>query len=255
MGKYRCEYCNFSCNKENNFLNHLNKIHSNIYMNTSQKILICGFPHCGTSILKSIIGHIDDVEEIYNETNKITKNSNKKFILAKWPFTNDEFFDEKYKDYIKIFIIRNPLFVFSSLNKRFNYKIPNDHNFDVYVNTLKKFIKYKNNPKKNIYTIKYEDLFENNYDKLKGILNDIGFQYDDSIFENSKYTNIHNTNVKLLDKKPQNRKHVLYRTWQINQPFISNNNISKIDLSKNQIEKIVNNQYVLQIYPNIKSVF
>ena len=24
-------------------------------MNKSQKILICGFPHCGTSILKSII--------------------------------------------------------------------------------------------------------------------------------------------------------------------------------------------------------
>ena len=26
------------------------------------KILIFGFPHCGTSILKSIIGHIDDVD-------------------------------------------------------------------------------------------------------------------------------------------------------------------------------------------------
>ena len=107
-------------------------------MNTSQKILICGFPHCGTSILKSIIGHIEDVEEIYNETTVITKNSAKKFILGKFPFALDSFFDEKYKDYIKIFIIRNPLFVFSSLNKRFNYKIPNDHNFACYINTLKK---------------------------------------------------------------------------------------------------------------------
>ena len=25
-----------------------------------QKIIITGFPHCGTTILKSIIGHIDD---------------------------------------------------------------------------------------------------------------------------------------------------------------------------------------------------
>ena len=224
-------------------------------MTTSQKILIHGFPHCGTSILKSIMGHIEEVEEILNETNIINQTSNKKFILCKYPFTQDNFFDEKYKDYIKIFIIRNPLFVFSSLNKRFNYKIRNNHNFDVYVNTLKKFIKYKNNPKKNIYTIKYEDLFENNYGGLKGILNDIGFQYNDSIFDNCKYTNICHTKVKLLDKKPQNNNHNHYRTWQINQPFISNNDISKIDLSKEQIEKIVNNQYVLQIYPDINSVF
>lgn len=228
-------------------------------MNTSQKILICGFPHCGTSILKSIIGHIEDVEEIYNETRVITNSaaqkSDKKFILAKSPRAYADFFDKKYKDYIKIFIIRNPLFVFSSLNKRFDYRIPNNHNFSIYINTLEKFIKYKTNPEKNIYTIKYEDLFENNYDELKKILNDIGFQYDDSIFDNSKYTNVTITGVKLVDKKPQNKDHGHYRTWQINQPFISNNDISKIDLNEVQIEKIVNNQYVLQIYPDIKSAF
>ena len=86
-----------------------------------QKILICGFPHCGTSILKSIIGHCDDVEEIYNETHKICKDTKKQFILAKCPFTLDSFFNKECEDYIKIFIIRNPLFVFSSLNKRFKY--------------------------------------------------------------------------------------------------------------------------------------
>ena len=36
------------------------------------KILICGFPHCGTTILKCIIGHINDVEEIIDETRKIS---------------------------------------------------------------------------------------------------------------------------------------------------------------------------------------
>ena len=156
---------------------------------------------------------------------------------------------------IKIFIIRNPLFVFSSLNKRYNYSIPNHLNIDFYINTLTKFITYKNNPKKNIYTIKYEDLFENNYEEFKKILNDIGFQYDYSIFDNSKYTNSIISGTKLLDKKPQNNNHGVYRTWQINQPFISNNDISKIDLNEVQIEKIVNNQYILQIYPDIKSAF
>jgi hypothetical protein len=223
-------------------------------MNTSQKILIFGFPHCGTSILKSIIGHIKDVEEIYEETNVISKISNKKFILCKYPFTEDIFFDKGYEDYIKIFIIRNPLFVFSSLNKRFEYKL-GGHNFDYYINTLTKFIKYKNNPEKNIYTIKYEDLFKNNYEELKKILNDIGFEYDDSIFDNSKYTNIIINNVKILEEKPQNIDHSHYRTWQINQPFISNNDISKIDLNEDFKEEIVNNPYVLQVYPDINSVF
>lgn len=229
-------------------------------MNTYQKVLICGFPHCGTSILKSIIGHIDDVYEILDESAIITHESvksGKKFILCKWPFTINDFFDKKYKDFIKIFIIRNPLFAFSSLDKRFESNIPNDHNFACYVNTLQKFIKYKNNPEKDIYTIRYEDLFENNYNELKKILNDIGFRYDDSIFDNNKYTNVHLTGVDILDSKPDivdGTYHSHYRTWQINQPFVLNNDISKIKLNEAQIEEIVNDHYVLQIYPDIKSI-
>jgi hypothetical protein len=224
-------------------------------MATSQKIIICGFPHCGTSILKSILGHIEEIDEIYNETSVINKKSNKKFILCKFPFAKSNFFSKDWSDYIKIFIIRNPLFVFSSLNKRFNYNIPNTHTFNNYINILKTFIKYKNNPEKNVYTIKYEDLFKNNYDELKKIFIDIGFQYDDSIFDNSKYTNVIINGVKLVDKKPENINHAEYRTWQINQPFISNNDISKLDLNNSQKEEIINNSYVLQMYPDINSVF
>jgi hypothetical protein len=224
-------------------------------MSISKKILICGFPHCGTSILKSILGHSEVVEEIKDECQVINKTSNKQFILCKWPFTNNKFFSEKYKDYIKIFIIRNPLFVFSSLNKRFNYKIPSNHNFNVYINTINMFIKYKNNPEKNIYTIKYEDLFENDYHKLKEILNDIGIQYDDSIFNNITYDNVICSGVKLIDETPKNTDHKKYRTWQINQPFISNNDISKLDLSDDQKKEIINDSHVLQLYPDISLVF
>ena len=224
-------------------------------MTTSQKILINGFPHCGTSILKSILGHVEDVDEIYHESICIDKTSNSRFVLCKSPYTYSSFFSENYKDYIKIFIIRNPLFVFSSLNKRFDYNIPNECNFDVYIDTIKMFIKYTNNPEKNIYTIKYEDLFENNFHKLKEIFNNIGFKYDDNIFDNSKYTNVIIPGVKLVDKQPKNTDHGEYRTWQINQPFISNNDISKIDLNNKQKEEIINNSDVLQIYPDINSAF
>ncbi len=220
------------------------------------KILICGHAHCGTSILKSIIGHIEDVEEIVNECSYINKSTDKKYILCKKPNARPEFFDKKYDDYIKIFIIRNPLFVFSSINKRFDhYKLEKNLSIEGYVNILKMFIKFKNNPEKNIYTIRYEDLFQNNYQELKKILDDIGFQYDDNIFDNSNYTNSIIKGVKLVNKKPENKRHGFYRTWQINQPFVSNNDISKIDLSNDQKKKIVNNPYILQVYPDINSVF
>tara|TARA_A100001015_G_scaffold307010_1_gene402212 strand:- start:3530 stop:4198 length:669 start_codon:yes stop_codon:yes gene_type:complete len=220
-----------------------------------QKILICGFPHCGTSILKSILGHIEDVEEIHKECKIINKSTNKQFILCKWPFTYDVFFSEEYKDYIKIFIIRNPLFVFSSLNKRFMYKIPKDHSFNIYVNTITKFINYKTNITKNVYTIRYEDLFKNNYQALKVIIDNIGMKYDDSIFHNQKYNNVIIPNMKLVNTMPKNTEHNKYRTWQINQPFVSNNSISKLDLSKLQKEEIINNYYVLQLYPDINNAF
>ena len=181
----------------------------------------------------------------------LKKKTNKKFAVCKFPVALDQFFSDKYKDYIKIFIIRNPLFVFSSLNKRFNYKIPDDHGFDRYVYVLNLFCKNKNT--ENVYTIRYEDLFENDYHNLKKIINNIGIKYDDIIFDNTKYTNLINENIKVPKKKPKNIEHNEYRTWQINQTFVSKNDISKIDLSEIQKEQIINNHYVLQLYPNIKS--
>jgi hypothetical protein len=220
----------------------------------SQKILICGYSHCGTSILKSIIGHIKDVEEIQNECSIINKSTNKPFILCKYPQTQSNFFGEEYKDYIKIFIIRNPLFVFSSINKRYgHYNLSDGHSIEAYINVLQKFIKYKNNPEKNIYTIIYEDLFKNNFEILKKILNNIGMEYNDSIFDNTKYTNVICSGVKFDKKKPEETEHAAYRTWQINQPFVLNNNISKIDLSDNQKKQIINDPFILQIYPNIQN--
>jgi hypothetical protein len=46
-----------------------------------------------------------------------------------------------------------------------------------------------------------------------------------------------------------------YRTWQINQPFISNNDISKIDLTEIQKQSIITDPNILELYPDITSVF
>tara|TARA_Y100000389_G_scaffold70210_2_gene66925 strand:- start:7034 stop:7705 length:672 start_codon:yes stop_codon:yes gene_type:complete len=220
----------------------------------SQKLLVCGYSHCGTTILKSIIGHIEDVEEIIDECKSIKKSTNKKYILCKYPQAESSFFSEGYKDYIKIFIIRNPLYVFSSINKRYgHYKLSEKHSIEGYIGTVKLFIKYKNNPEKDIYTIKYEELFKNNFEELKKIFDDIGFKYDDRIFDNSKYTNKSHSDVKLVNNKPKNKEHKLYRNWQINQPFECLNDISKTDLNEEQIEQLVNDPDILELYPDINS--
>ena len=39
-----------------------------------KKILISGFSHCGTTILRSIIGHIENVYEIIEERDYISEN-------------------------------------------------------------------------------------------------------------------------------------------------------------------------------------
>ena len=99
-----------------------------------------------------------------------------------------------------------------------------------------------------------EDIFENNYQKIKDILNTIGINYTDDIFNNSKYKNIAHNGTILVDSKPTNYgkyNHIKYRTWQINQPFVSNNDNSKIDLTNIQMEKIINNETILQIYPDL----
>lgn len=217
------------------------------------KIIIFGFPHSGTSILKSIIGHIDDVEEIIDETNIITKNTTKKYILCKYPYTIDDFFSKKYNNYIKIFIIRNPLYVFSSINKRFNYKINPDqqHSIEAYNSMLNKFIYYKNHPIANLYTIRYEDLFLNNFQELKKIFNKIGFIYTDKIFDNTQYNNKIINGINKPNYKPPNVEHGLYRTWQINQPFVNNNDPNKIDLLPSQKEKIKKIHNISYIYKDI----
>ena len=195
----------------------------------------------------------EEIQECMGEIETIHhKNDNKKFKMCKFPFTLDKFFTEKYEDYIKIFIIRNPLYVFSSLNKRFDYNIPEDHNLQRYIKTIEKFNYYENSNQKNVYTIKYEDLFDNDYEKLKNILDLIGVKYSDDIFDNSNYKNVFFATHKIPNTEPSIKNNIDYRTWQINQPFVSNNITSKLDLKEDQKKIIINNEHILKVYPKLQ---
>ena len=98
-------------------------------------------------------------------------------------------------------------------------------------------------------------MFENNYQLLKDIFNDIGFIYTDKIFNNTEFENkMVNKPIEIPKEEPKQNEHVLYRTYQINQPFVNMNDPSKIDLTEEQKCALQNNEFINELYPEIKSM-
>ena len=225
-----------------------------------KKIIIFGFPHSGTTILRCIIGHIENVYEIIDEISIINDNNdynNYDCVLCKYPYLiNENTLLTDYSDYIKIFIIRNPLYVFSSLNKRFGNEVLDDnHNINKYIDTIKEFNKLKNiNNINNLFLIKYEDIFEDNYKNIKYIFDKIGFNYNDNIFDNQKYKNKVQFEDLLTNFSDSsiNNCHTKYRLFQINQPFKNNNDINKINLTDTQYQILTTDIHILKAYPENK---
>lgn len=218
-----------------------------------KKIIIFGFPHCGTTILRSIIGHTDTVDVIDSaELAEIPSpyNTEKEFVLIKYPFTKQEFFNSRYDDFFKIFIIRNPMFVFSSLNKRFSSRLTHPHTISEYIKTIKKFNYYKKNPMKNLFTIRYEDIFKDNFCCIRQLLDSIGIVYTDDIFNNTKFNNKIGKSP-IPTSTPSHNNHVLYRSWQINQPFSLRNNKDEICITDKQKQLIVDSSDITSTYPSI----
>jgi hypothetical protein len=211
-----------------------------------KKILITGFPHTGTSILKSKMGECTNLYECPFEyfsinQNDILNSGDKEFVLKKTPILPVEIRANtlqgtqsgfEYGDYIIIFVIRNPWNVFTSIMKQgfnpLNKLQPNEGSeyfirVDEYLAAAKFFLEASNGDYENIYSIRYEDFFPNNFQKLKELFDSIGLEYTNEIFTtrsknyihapNVNYDNIDSTNVSY------NKDRLELRTWQINQPF------------------------------------
>ncbi|MEY4331762.1 MAG: Sulfotransferase domain [Bacteroidota bacterium] len=213
-----------------------------------KKILITGFPHTGTSILKSKIGECSNVWEFPYETPIVkpeyhTYAGDKEFILVKYPMLPIEIRannlikitkDSIYDDYIIIFVLRNPWNVYNSIIKAggnpLNNLPPNSGNNDYYFKvseyeaSAQHFLEAQNKELyPNLYCIKYEDFFPNNFEKLKELFDSIGLEYTDDIFYNRSKDYIHWDKINLKDIDNSNVSYTKdryeYRTWQINQSF------------------------------------
>lgn len=220
-------------------------------MKNIKKILVTGFPHCGTSILRAKIGDATNVYEqtvesvfpIESELDNYAK-SDKEFFLWKdpilrWDLTQNGFGDKlntPYKDDIIVAIIRNPYYVFTSQIKReldpFSTQF---HTVYDYIKFAQLFLEAKDKMFPNVHCVRYEDLFENDFFEIKSIMNKIGLLFEDTIFyqKNKIYTmNIEPIKIRKKSKHGTDE----YRVWQMNQPFENFNNKTKIKLPNELVE-------------------
>ena len=172
-----------------------------------KKILITGYPHTGTSILKSKLGECTNLHECIDESDYVhprivNDSGDNKFILIKSPVLPLEIRKHKlkfnvyseqsrYYGYSIILTNRNPWNLFTSIIKRGYDPLSGCtnhldskyyHTIDEYLIMCEIFLDALKNNYPNVYAIKYEDFFQNDGASIKNIMNSIGLEYSDNIF-------------------------------------------------------------------------
>jgi hypothetical protein len=228
----------------------------------TQKILVTGYAHCGTTILRAKVGECKNTYEQNGEFSQASEyNSNMPFDFYVWkhPFLHPEFRNNGFSikpnttlsDTIIIPIIRNPWNVFTSLYTKSKY----EKSFSIYDNTHGYSLSYYTNAaeviydamQKNyegIYPIKYEDMFDDNFKALKNIFDKIGLQYNESVFlnktKNYKFNGMGEYDT--YDSLPTYNEFKQYRAWQINQPFENMN--KNVDLPDDFSKMLENSEII-----------
>jgi hypothetical protein len=236
-----------------------------------KKILITGYPHTGTSILKSKFGECDNLHEVINECDYvhsriINDSGNNEFIVVKSPVLplelrkyklkyNVEVTEAKYYEYSIIITNRNPWNLFTSIIKRgydplsgckdhLNSKYY--HTIDEYLVMCTLFLDALENKYPNVYPIKYEDFFDNDGESIKQIMTSIGLTYDDDIFTKKTKNYKIDSRVDVPTEKPTDIKfNERYRNWQINQPFQNMND--EVDIPDELSDILENSPIIKQL--------
>jgi hypothetical protein len=202
----------------------------------SQRILVTGFPHCGTTILRAKIG---DCKDVYDSVGEFAEPINysdsikNKWYVWKCPFLHTEFRNNGFsikKDTwmepdIIIPIIRNPWYVFTSLHKRGTDNNEFDvldnrqgHSASYYLNAAEVILDAFQKKYEKVYPIKYEEMFDNDFEKLREIFDSIGLEYDDSLFQSRTKVYEHHS-IPFVEDYNSDSYNAELRVWQINQPF------------------------------------
>jgi hypothetical protein len=240
------------------------------------KIIILGFPHSGTTILRAKMGDCKNAIEICKEIDYVdavlAQNHKDYQIIAKSINTNHHpfysgYFDDKNTKLLAsenkythdchiVLMTKNPYEVFGSISKRLtpeevSQANPEEsHSFESYENFSKLWLEFRDGHDEQVHCIKYEEMFDNNFEALKKTFTKISLEYDDKVFEGDNF----NYSLETLDslkskKRPDPKKEPLeYRLWQMNQPFtkMSNPDAYK-DIHPELLERIKNSEVIKEL--------
>jgi len=237
------------------------------------KILVTGFPHTGTSILKSKLGECSNLYEVPFETpfvrpEDIHYSGDKENILIKYPmlpidiraggiaYTRHP--DSRYYEYTIIMVIRNPWNVYTGMvkagsNPLNNLKVDSGSNdyyskVEEYEVSAELFRQARGNNFPNIHAIRYEDFFPNNFEKLRELMDKLNLEYTEEIFTNRTKDYIHwpgKEYANIKDGEDYKSDRYAYRTWQINQPFQNMN--GHIDIPEELSERLENSEIIKKL--------
>lgn len=208
------------------------------------KILVYGFPHTGTSILRKLIGNSSDVYEVSEEVHYVDEVLGKGVVLRYSDGQHSppptkvlqdnivikyaggkpmpmNFHKTGYKNYKIVLCIKNPYDAFGSLFSRFGHFNFEGCTVSDWVHYGNLFMYFRDNPYPRVFTIKYEEFFDNDFQKIKRLFKFLNLKY-------SKETIIYNERPVFITKNPLIPKnkpsrfgdsHGAFRNWQMNQPF------------------------------------
>jgi len=224
----------------------------------SKTVFIFGFHHSGTTILRTILGHIEGAKTFLPEADPTDQPDFAKdatLRVFKNPEVKEEYFSDAYRDIVRIFLVRDPLQVLSSCNRRYR----NDpqvarRTAENYLRMSSIFVRTRENPPPTLHHIRYEDMFQDGHKAIRDALDRHGIKHDDSIFQNQLRKNVSHkgqTPAHTPRNRPKDTDHELLRLYQMNQPFQDNNDPSKVHLLQSQIDAIRSDPLLPLIYPDL----
>jgi hypothetical protein len=195
-------------------------------MSETTTIFITGFPHCGTTILRKLLGNSSCVVDVIPEVGFAprvamarARANGKSHVVYKKPIFSEalkKYVDQEYDQFNKrIIILRNPLQVFSSINRRFKntrYPFGRTHTFDQYEHCCRQFDWYRKNNQENTLPVLYEDLFKGGLEK---VFEFSGIPWSDEITKNSRTGYVFSSNMDVV----RSNEHLMNRHTQINSTF------------------------------------
>jgi len=257
-------------------------VETNIYYGTIDthpddinKIMILGFPHSGTTILRAKMGDCQNAMEVTNEifyidpvlaaNHKDLKVIGKSVTPTLQPCYRGSFNEKNIQtpygddkfcfDVNTVLLIKNPYQIFSSINKRFGGTIPEDKtfSFDYYEKFARLWLKYRNENEKRVTSLKYEEMFNNDFKVLRNLFNKLGLVYDADIFTGKKFDYsvegawLAGRADEYPDADPE-KSPIYYRINQMNREFkdMSNPEAYK-NIHPETLDKINNSQIVKEL--------